>query len=1106
MTNLIGQLLNNRYRLEALIGDGGMGTVYRAQDENLDRLVAIKLMHPHYARQSEFRARLMQEAKTAAQLDHPSVVRVFDFGESEHGLFIAMEYVDGGSLRDHLRRLQKMQKFLPLPQSIQIGIQIAEALYYAHQRGIVHRDVKPGNIILKRLNQPDPVTEQPFRALLTDFGLVKLQEGSQITESGATLGTPTYMSPEQCEGKPLDGRSDLYALGIVLYELFTNQLPFNFQTLPEALSAHRQGLMPRPASQLRPDVPPLVDSILTKSLAKNAANRFHNGAEMAAALRSALVALSGTPTRVMTRQEMDMLEQINEPPEGYELHINTPGHPVSVIPLTKAVITIGRNADNDIVLPTEGVSRHNTRLQATLLGWEVIDLGGLNGTWLNDQRLRSDFATPILPNGRLRIGPYELTLKAPNEPAIEIVVAPPQPTLIRTQVNTPETPPTTSAAEPLGIFLTRDNLAVDPGQRIDVVVEVINRTDTPDRISLRVQGLPSAWIITPNEFVTVPPGQTAQMSLGLRPPRQRGTPTGRQRFRIEVVSQRHPDLKLGVSATLDVTAFMAFEATIDTQELRLPGSIVVAIKNTGNTSAGFSLVARDRQNGLRFQGEKGRINLQPGQTANVELEVSARQQTLFGNGELFPFEVEVVSTSGARQTLSGEAQSGAAVPLAVLYGSVALLTFACVFLIGSYLLSSSNLFGPSPTITPTGTTDPLLIQATVTTAANQTAVAATVLAATAVVEGDVDQDGLSDEQEKRIGTDPQKPDTDGDGLRDGDELLVYGTDPLKQDTDGDVLWDGQEVSIYKTDPKKSDTDGDGIPDGVEVTTGTDPLATPPATATATGVATSTATAVASATLTTATPTLTPSATNTLPPSVTATITPSPSATPTATASPTATTLPATATFTATPTATTPPTATATATATVPPAPTLSLTCIGTPPTIDGNFLLSEWPAAFVQFAPTSQPGGPVDVYFTRDRDNLYAAFIITDTTNDITDSLRFHFDTTNNGGDPDSPDRFFQIMRNGVIQVLAGVGTNSDGNNWDSSYTSSNWTAAIGEPGNGRWVIEMQINAAAELGGLTPTFGAMVQVLYTGNLATWPTTGDPNQATTWQDINNVTCP
>ena len=199
---------------------------------------------------------------------------------------------------------------------------------------MIHRDVKPGNIILKRLSHPEDSGEQPFRALLTDFGLVKLQEGSPMTQSGATVGTPAYMSPEQCEGSELDGRSDLYSLGIVLYELVTNRLPFAFQSLADAISTHRRGTRPAPPSEYRADAPPLIDSLLAKSLAKSPADRFTDGYEMASALRSALLSLEGAITRVMVRQELDILDRVADPPAGFELLINAPGHEPSVLPLT----------------------------------------------------------------------------------------------------------------------------------------------------------------------------------------------------------------------------------------------------------------------------------------------------------------------------------------------------------------------------------------------------------------------------------------------------------------------------------------------------------------------------------------------------------------------------------------------------------------------------------------------------------------------------------------------------------------------------------------------------------------------------------------------------
>ena len=1093
---LIGHTINGRYRLESLLGDGGMGTVYRAYDVNLDRQVALKLMHAHFARQEEFRARLIQEARTAAQLDHPSVVQIYDFGDSPEGLFIAMEFVNGGSLRDHLRRLQRMRKFLPLGQSLQIGAQIAEALDYAYRRGIVHRDIKPGNIMLKRLNRPDEPDEQPFRALLTDFGLVKLQEGSQLTQSGTTLGTPTYMSPEQCKGDPLDGRADLYALGVVLYELFTNRLPFEFKTLSDAIAVHSRNEMPTPAREIRSDIPAIIDTILVRVLAKQPDDRYADGAEMADALRSAMVALEGAPTQVMLPEEMNILERVSEPPPGHELIINTPGHPPSTVPLTQAVVTLGRHADNEIVLPAEGVSRHHSRLQATALGWELIDLGGINGTFLNDRRLRADDPTPVAPGSRIRIGPYELTLQGPEIAVFEQEAPTYQQSLGST---TPQMTPTQIAtSEPLGLFLPSDQISVEPGQQVQFKVEVVNRGPIDDRVSLRVHGLPGSWAMPPGEFRNLPAGETIQLALTIRPPKHRSTPTGRQRFRVELVSQRHPNIKLGATASLIIGTFVSFEANLDNNQVRLPGSVTVSVHNTGNSPGDFSVVARDRQGGLRFKGERGRIRLQPGQVANVELALEAERSSWLGSGELFPFEVAVASAAGGRQTLSGEAQSGSSIPPTLMYAFIFLVTFACFIVFLAVVFGGDGFFGRTGP-TATAVVD---VAGTETAAAASNFATVTALAATAVIEGDADGDGLSNTQETTIlQTDPNDPDTDDDGLSDGQEALVLGTNPLLADTDADLIPDGQEVNEYGTNPLLADTDGDGVNDVVEISQGTDPLATPIVTETP------------SATATLSTPTITPTPSNTPPPSTTpthtntptVTNTPPPSSTPTNTATPQPTaTVTTSPTPTQTPTVTSTPSATPTPTNTPLPNPVLS--CIGTPPLIDGIFNPAEWTSTpLIEFLPPDNSTDLVQVYFVRDTTNLYFAFLINDPTTDATDSLRLYFDTTGNQGDPDTADRFFFVVRDGTKQVQAGIGSNSDGNIWDTNYSSGNWTAEMGDQ-PGQWVIEMQIDAGAEMAALGNPFGMMIQVLYTGNLATWPEGGGSNSPSSWQFVDNVSCP
>ncbi len=1131
MSSLIGQTINDRYRLDALLGDGGMGTVYRAFDRNLDRQVAIKLMHSHFARQPEFRKRLIQEAQTAAKLDHPSIVRIYDFGESDLGLFITMEYVDGGSLREHLQRLQSMGKFLPFSQSMQIAIQIDEALDYAHRRGVIHRDVKPGNIILKRLSHPDEPGEQPFRAVLTDFGLVKLQEGMPMTQSGATVGTPAYMSPEQCEGMELDGRSDLYSLGIVLYELVTNRLPFAFQSLADAISTHRRGTRPAPPSEYRADAPPLIDGLLAKSLAKSPDDRFSSGFEMATALRSAKLSLEGTPTRIMTRQELNILDRVEDPPDGYELEINAPGHQPSIMTLTNSVVTLGRNADNDVVLPADGVSRHHARLQATSLGWEVLDLGGPNGTWLDDRRLRPQEPAPLMPGSMLRVGPYELELLPPDmtsSAAAALAAGAAVAAVAEATVPGATTRglPENGTASPLAIYPIQDSIEVDPGRHADIKVEVINRGDVDDRCGLRVQGIPNDWITTQTSFVPIAAGETVEMTVGISPPINQSTPVGRQRVLLDLVSQLHPDLDVSATLNLVVNPIFTFAAALEPQQLRLPGTATVSVQNTGSAAGEFSVLPRDPQDALDFTGETNRIPLQPGQVAHVNLDVRARESSFLDSDDVYPYEVNVLSSTGGRQQLSAEAIAGGMLPPWLLYALLFLTAICCAALAFATFLNRDRLFPPGPTATlpfaglsatqtaaaltqtavylPGGTITPTVDQtATMQTATAQAGAQATATsaAATADVQGDSDGDGLSNAQEGFIGTDPFNPDTDADGLTDGQEVLIYGTDPLHVDTDRDSFTDGNEVLILLSDPLDP-YDPVGPQPPIVTPPGPPPRTRPPW-VTPPGPPTMTKPPPVS-------PTWPPPTvvTNTpLPPTVeTPSVTPPPPDTPTVTASPTL----ETPTPTPSPTVTSTPTLTPTATD-VPVGPTLPISCTSSPPAIDGAFLPSEWPSSpFAQFSAASNPARQVQMYLTKDNSNYYVAYLINDPVVDPSDTVRTGFDNDASGYDsdtgvydPDGADRFIIVNRDGSSEIWAGIGSNTDSLTWDSSYSSTNWAAAVGESA-AQWVVEIRVSSA-EVNLLT-TFGMMSQAQSTSDVATWPGAAFSNDPSTWQAIANTGCP
>ena len=212
MTTLLGTTLNGRYRLEARIGSGGMSTVYRAFDETLERQVAIKLMHREIATDSDQLERFRREARAVAQLSHPHIVGVIDAGEDEGRPYIVFEYVEGETLKERIRR----QGRLPIPEAVAYAIEIARALGAAHARHIVHRDVKPQNVLI----------DEEGSAKVTDFGIARTLDEEGLTADGRVLGTTDYVSPEQALGQPVTGQSDLYSLGVVLYEMLTGEVPF----------------------------------------------------------------------------------------------------------------------------------------------------------------------------------------------------------------------------------------------------------------------------------------------------------------------------------------------------------------------------------------------------------------------------------------------------------------------------------------------------------------------------------------------------------------------------------------------------------------------------------------------------------------------------------------------------------------------------------------------------------------------------------------------------------------------------------------------------------------------------------------------------------------
>jgi eukaryotic-like serine/threonine-protein kinase len=260
----------SRYEIMKELGKGAMGIVYLAHDPSIDRMVALKVLREDRLGSQSYMDRFMKEAKAIGRLSHQGIVTVYDVGHDQSSVYIAMEFIEGESLDKLVRK-----KGPSFQEIIQIGIQVADTLHYTHSRGVVHRDIKPSNLILR----PDGVVK------ITDFGIAHLDDpdATQLTQMGEILGTPAYMSPEQVMSQPVDGRSDLYSLGVILYELTTGERPFKGGSITAILRAITQE-EPRQPAEIRANIPGELSTIIMKCLSKDPGDRYPTGRSLSAAL------------------------------------------------------------------------------------------------------------------------------------------------------------------------------------------------------------------------------------------------------------------------------------------------------------------------------------------------------------------------------------------------------------------------------------------------------------------------------------------------------------------------------------------------------------------------------------------------------------------------------------------------------------------------------------------------------------------------------------------------------------------------------------------------------------------------------------------------------
>ena len=266
-----------RYKIVGELGRGAMGVVYKAEDPALDRIVALKtiILSDDAAGRKDYHTRFFLEAKASARLTHPQIITVYDFGEEDDLAYMAMEFLKGTELRARMAK-----GAIGVSEAVHIAEQVAEGLGYAHEHGVVHRDIKPSNIMLLPHEQ----------VKIMDFGIARMRASDHKTSTGMVLGTPKYMSPEQVTGSAVDHRSDIFSLGVVLYEMLTRARLFSGEDTPQ-IFYNVVNVQPAPPSRLNPEVPPMLDFVLERALKKDPALRYQDAFELAADLRSCMIEL-----------------------------------------------------------------------------------------------------------------------------------------------------------------------------------------------------------------------------------------------------------------------------------------------------------------------------------------------------------------------------------------------------------------------------------------------------------------------------------------------------------------------------------------------------------------------------------------------------------------------------------------------------------------------------------------------------------------------------------------------------------------------------------------------------------------------------------------------
>ncbi len=588
------------YRLEQQLRPGRVGQVYKSQDTNTGSTVALKVMQTRLGLQPDERARMLQRLFNLKALSHNNIIAVLDAGDEAGKLFVVSEYTEADSLQALLQRHRLEFKVVDLALGLSLMRQACDAFTEAERHSVVHGDLKPDNMLLVSNARVGPVSKM-FTLKIGDFALTRLGD---LADDEHFFGSPAYISPEQCQGLPLSTSSDLYSLGVIMYETFTGLLPFEVKNIGEAAIKHLYA-EPRKPREVRPEIPHELESLILRLLAKNSGERPSNPSQVRDTLQAILERIEPggpTPTLVLQEPRMQLVApEILAPTEASDAPRLTladdSGRVLRVIPLTGAGLTFGRAAENDVLLNSDTVSRCHLRLDWDGERATVTDLGSSNGTELDGLRLPLQQAVPLPMRGVLRVAPFWLRLEGA----------------------------TLQTRNPIGLVLEEQHMVLAPGSTGTLRLRVANLGRLVDHFAFAIEGIPHTWLQLPNQYLQLNPGHQASVNLGIMPPRLPEARAGAHSLRVIVYSRENRQLTASLPMTLTLLPFASSELGLSPG---MRGAVrrtkyVLQIANHGNVSLRYQPTATEADPRLQFRFLNTELLLEPGQTEELEMRVRA---------------------------------------------------------------------------------------------------------------------------------------------------------------------------------------------------------------------------------------------------------------------------------------------------------------------------------------------------------------------------------------------------------------------------------------------------------------------------------------------------